>query len=77
MNQRGDQRGSGRGLEKREPLTQLGGLFNHLGGSLSQLVESHSYLGKPWTIWKGSESAMRVLEPAGTPGERGGQRQTR
>ena len=27
--------------------------MSHLGGSLSQLVESPSYLEESWTIWKG------------------------
>ena len=48
--------------------------MSHLGGSLSQLVESRSYLEESWTIWKGP-GAVRASELDGSPG-RGGRRQT-
>ncbi len=34
-------------------MIQLGGSLSHLCESLSQLVKSWSYMGEPWTIWKG------------------------
>ena len=46
--------------------------MSHLGGSLSQLVESRSYLEESWTIWKGPGVSCEGL---GAQGEEGGDRQ--
>ena len=44
--------------------------MSHLGGSLSQLVESRSYLEESWTIWKGPGVSCEGLKARWEPRER-------
>ena len=44
--------------------------MSHLGGSLSQLVESPSYLEESWTIWKGPGVSCEGLGARWEPRER-------